>query len=224
MKGRVAHPRNSLIYRIVVGVLFLGVGGIGPLPAWGIQVNLTLEEAKQILASGREPMEKAKGLEDVARIFKASEKPFRVGADPEQERCGTSAILKTKHYWLEYFGRREAAESKRQNRTIRMPEDKIRDILAMPNLEIELWLCGQEEFFAEGVDVALQQGSRNIMPVDKGKPSRGRRIPGSDSDYVSRFSARFAYDDFDPNAKTNIVVFFPDGKLITLEADFSKIQ
>ena len=72
--------------------------------------------------------------------------------------------------------------------------------------------------------MALQQGSKNIMPVDKGKPSRGRKVPGTASDYVSRFSARFAYQDFDPRAKTNIVVFFPDGQLISLEADFSKIK
>jgi len=73
-------------------------------------------------------------------------------------------------------------------------------------------------------DVALQQGSTNVMAVDKGKPSRGRKIPGSEMDYVSRFSARFAYQDFDPQAVTNIVVFFPDGKLVTIEADFSKIK
>lgn len=105
-----------------------------------------------------------------------------------------------------------------------MPEAKIQEILNMPNLEIEIGLCGQEEFFAEGAEVALQQGSTNIMAVDKGKPSRGRKIPGSEMEYASRFSARFAYQDFDPKAMTKIIVFFPDGKLITIEADFSTIR
>ncbi len=196
--------------------------GIGPV--WGIEVDLTMEQAAQLLSAGRGPMEKAKTVEEVTKLIKAADKAIRIGTDPEQEPCSSSAVLKTKSYWLEYFGRREAAESKRLKTHIRMPEAKVKEILLMPNLEIEIGLCGQEEYFAEGADVALQQNSNNIMPVDKGKPSRGRKIPGSKMDYISRFSARFAYQDFDPMAPANIVVFFPDGKLISLEADFSKVK
>ena len=196
----------------------------GIAPAWAIEVDLTMEQASQLLSAGRGPMEKAETVDDVTKLIKAADKAIRIGTDPEKEPCSTSAVLKTKSYWLEYFGRREAAESKRLKREIRMPAEKVKEILQMPNLEIEIGMCGQEEYFAEGADVALQQGSNNILPVDKGQPSRGRKIPGSETDYVSRFSARFAYQDFEPNAPTNIAVFFPDGKLITLEADFSKIK
>jgi len=203
---------------VAMGILIVGT------PVWAIEVDLTMEQATQLLASGRGPMEKAETVEDVTKLIKAADKAIRIGTDPELTPCSTSAILKTKSYWLEYFGRREAAESKRLKREIRMPATKIQEILQMPNLEVEIGLCGQEEYFAEGADVALQQGSNNIMPVDKGNPSRGRKIPGSETDYVSRFSARFAYQDFDPKAPTNITVFFPDGKLISLEADFSKIK
>lgn len=197
---------------------------IGVPPVWGIEVELTMEQAAQLLSAGRGPMEKAETAEEVTKLIKAADKVIRIGTDPEKEPCSASAILKTKSYWLEYFGRREAAESKRLKTEIRMPEAKVKEILQMTNLEIEIGLCGQEEYFAEGADVALQQGSNNIMPADKGKPSRGRKIPGSKVDYVSRFSARFAYQDFDPHAPTNIAVFFPDGNLISLEADFSKIK
>ncbi len=197
---------------------------IGIAPVLGIEVDLTMEQAAKLLAAGRGPMEQAETVEEVTKLIKAADKAIRIGTDPEQKPCSTSAILKTKSYWLEYFGRREAAESKRLKTEVRMPEAKVKEILQMPNLEIEVGLCGQEEYFAEGADVALQQGSNNIIPVDKGKPSRGKEIPGSKTDYVSRFSARFAYQDFDPIAPTNIVVFFPDGTLISLEADFSKIK
>lgn len=197
---------------------------IGVAPVLGIEVDLTVEQAAQLLSAGRGPMEKAETVEDVTKLIKAADKAIRIGTDPEQEPCSSSAVLKTKSYWLEYFGRREAAESKRLKTHIRMPEAKVKEILQMPNLEIEIGLCGQEEYFAEGAEVALQQNSNNIMPVDKGKPSRGRKIPGSKMDYISRFSARFAYQDFDPMAPANIVVFFPDGKLISLEADFSKVK
>ena len=122
------------------------------------------------------------------------------------------------------FGRREAAESKRQKRSIRMPETKIKEILDMPYLEVEIRLCGKEEFFAEGADVALQQGSAMVRPVDVGPAERGRKNPGSSTNYRSRFTARFAYADFDPQAKSRFAVFFPDGKLINIDADFSKIR
>jgi len=210
--------------------IHLGLGAmamfflIGMGPVWGIEVDLTLDQAAHLLSAGRGPMEKANTVEDVTKLIKAADKANRIGTDPEQEPCSSSAVLKTKSYWLEYFGRREAAESKRLKTDIRMPDAKVKEILQMPNLEIEIGLCGQEEYFAEGADVALQQNSNNIMPVDKGKPSRCRKIPGSKMDYVSRFSARFAYQDFDPMAPANIVVFFPDGKLISLEVDFSKVK
>lgn len=204
-------------------MLVFALGAMGS-PALAIDVELTFEQAQQIMASARGPMEQAASNDEMFAIIKAADKNSRIGDDPAVKPCGSSAILRTKTYWFEYFGREEGRRSKVAKQEVRMPEAKIQEILNMPNLEMEIGLCGQEEFFAEGADVALQQGSTNVMAVDKGKPSRGRKIPGSEMDYVSRFSARFAYQDFDPQAVTNIVVFFPDGKLVTIEADFSKIK
>ena len=42
--------------------------------------------------------------------------------------------------------------------------------------------------------------------------------------YRSRFTARFAYDTFDPNAKTKVFVIFPDGKMTEIDADFAKVK
>ena len=169
-------------------------------------------------------MEKAASNEEMFSIIQTADKSTRVGDDPATKPCGSSAVVRTKTYWFEYFGREEGRRSKVAQREVRMPEAKIQEILNMPNLEIEIGLCGQEEFFAEGADVALQQGSNNVMAADKGKPSRGRKIPGSEIDFVSRFSVRFSFLDFDPQASTKIIVFFPDGKLISLDADFSAIK
>ena len=204
-------------------MIFLVVGLCVP-SVFAIDVELTLEQAKQIIASARGPIEKTSSNEEMFTIIKAADKKTRIGDDPETKPCGSSVVLRTKTYWFEYFGREEGRRSKVAKREVRMPESKIEEILKMPNLEMEIGLCGQEEFFAEGVDVALQQGSNNIRPTDKGKPSRGRKIPGSAMDFVSRFSTRFSYQDFDPQASSIIVVFFPDGKLISLDADFSKIK
>ncbi len=216
--GRYNHQKKGLGF-----MLLCLLGGMGS-PAFAIDVQLTLEQARQIMDSAREPMEQAASNDEMFGIIKAADKNSRIGDDPATKPCGSSVILRTKTYWFEYFGREEGRRSKVAQQQVRMPEANIQEILNMPNLEMEIGLCGPEEFFAEGADVALQQGATNVMAVDKGKPSRGRKIPGSEMEYVSRFSARFAYRDFDPQAVTNIVVFFPDGQLISIEADFSKIK
>jgi len=148
----------------------------------------------------------------------------RVGADPEKDPCGASAILRTKRYRLEAFGRQEATESKKQKKEVRMPDGFIQKVVDMPNMEVEIQLCGDDEYFADGVKVAFQQGSKTIHPIDMGPAERGRKNEGQGPAYRSRFTARFAYDGFDPSAKTKVVIFFPDGKTEEFEADFSKVK
>ncbi len=205
--------------------IFLCVGTIAwPTASYAIDLSINMEQAQEALAAGRQSMESAESVEDVATVMKASEKVIRVGADPEADPCGAHAILRTRRYWLEYFGRREAAESKRKKQEVRMPEAKIQEILDMPYLEVEVRLCGQEEFFAEGAEIALQQGNQMVRPVDVGPAERGRKNPGPTPSYRSRFTARFAYADFDPQTPGTLAVFYPDGTLINIPADFSKIH
>ncbi|MDH3504673.1 MAG: hypothetical protein OEZ41_06095 [Nitrospirota bacterium] len=216
----------SSYIRLLLTICAITVIGVSAHPSISsaIDLSITLEQAHEAMAAGRKTMEQAESVEDVAAVMKASERAIRVGADPEVEPCGAHAILRTRRYWLEYFGRREAAESKRQKQEIRMPESKIQEILEMPYLEVEIRFCGEDEFFAEGAEVALQQGSTTIRPVDIGPAERGRKNPGDRVSFRSRFTARFAYADFDPQAPGSLAVFFPDGKLIDIPADFSKIH
>lgn len=223
MQDACVPRRRCLALGVGLGVVLLM--GLALDHASAIDVDLTLEEAKQALADGRDPMAKAEDAKKVQEIVKQASLKTRVGADPEKNPCGPSAVLRTKRFWLEAFGRKEAMESKKQGKAIRMPEEKIRELLDMPYLEVEVQLCGDEEYFAEGAKVSFQQGSKNIYPVDIGKAERGRKNPMPEGpEYRSRFVARFAYDDFDPNAKTKILVYFPDGKMINIPADFSTVK
>lgn len=208
---------------LICAIIFIG-WSVSPSVSSAIDLSMTMEQAKDALAAGRQTMEQAESVEDVTAVMKTSERAIRVGADPEVNPCGAHAILRTRRYWMEYFGRREAAESKRQKQEVRMPEAKIQEILDMPYLEVEIRLCGEDEFFAEGAEVALQQGSATIRPVDIGPAERGRKNTGPTPGFRSRFTARFAYADFDPQAPGTLAVFFPDGKLINIPADFSKIH
>lgn len=193
-------------------------------PADAIDVKVTMEEAKKTLESGRTPMEKASSAEAVKEIMQQASVMTRVGADPIKDPCGPMAILRTKRFWLEAFGRKEAVESKKQKKSIRMPDARIQRLLDTPNLEVEIQLCGDDEYFAEGAEVVFQQKSKNIKPVDVSPAQKGRKNEGDGSAYRSRFTARFSYDSFDPMGKIKLVIFFPDGKLMEIPADLSKIK
>ena len=192
--------------------------------ASAIDVKLNMDEARKALGAGRGPMDKANTSEDVKRVLQQASLVTRVGSDPEKDPCGASAILRTKRYRLEAFGRQEAAESKKQKKDVRMPDEFIQKVIDMPNMEIEVQLCGDDEYFAEGVQVAFQQGSKNIKPVDVSPADRGRKNEGQGPAYRSRFTARFAYESFDPNAKTKVMVFFADGKMVEFDADLSRVK
>lgn len=215
--GRRGHAHA--VVGLVVGVMALAVG-----PTWAIDVKLSPEEAKKALEAGRAPMEKAASPEDVKKILQQASLVTRVGADPEKDACGASAILRTKRYRLEAFGRQEAAESKKQKKDVRMPDEFIQKVVDMPNMEVEVQLCGDDEYFAEKADIVFQQKGKNIRPVDLSPADRGRKNDGSGPAYRSRFTARFGYESFDPNAKTTIVVTLQDGQTMQFDADFSQVK
>jgi hypothetical protein len=202
-----------------IGACLIGIGTAG-----AIDVKLSAEEAQKSLETGRIPMEKANLPEDVTKVLRQASLVARVGADPEKDPCGASAILRTKRYRLEAFGRQEAVESKKRKIEVRMPEEFIKKVMDMPNMEVEVQLCGDDEYFAEGAVIELHQGSKRIKPVDTGKAERGRKNEGQGPAFRSRFTALFAYEQFDPNATSVFVVNLTDGTEARIPADFSKVR
>jgi hypothetical protein len=204
----------------VVGLLTV----MGLQSVLAIDVKLSTAEAQKALEAGRVPMEKANTPEDVKKVLQQASMVTRVGADPEKDPCGASAILRTKRYRLEAFGRQEAAESKKRKMDVRMPDEFIKKVVDMPNMEIEVQLCGDDEYFAEGALIELQQGSKKIKPIDIGKAERGRKNDGSGPTYRSRFTALFAYETFDPTAASVFVVNLQDGQEARIAADLAKVK
>ncbi len=220
-RGMAARRREVLgLAGVVVGSIIWGVSGM----VWAIDIKLSPEDAKKTLEAGRTPMEKANSPEDVKKVLQQASLVTRVGADPEKDPCGASAILRTKRYRLEAFGRQEAAESKKQKKEVRMPDEFIQKVVDMPNMEVEVQICGDDEYFAEKADVVFQQKGKTIRPVDVSPADRGRKNDGEGPPYRSRFTARFAYDTFDPNAKTTVIVTLQDGQLLQFDADFAKVK
>ncbi len=203
----------------LIGILATGNSGV-----LAIDVNLSSDEAHKALEMGRLPMEKANSSEEVKKVLQQASIATRVGADPEKESCGASAVLRTKRYRLEAFGRQEAAESKKRKTNVRMPEEFIQKVMDMPNMEMDVQLCGDDEYFAEGALIELQQGSKRIKPIDIGKAERGRKNESNGPAFRSRFTALFAYEQFDPTASSVFVVNLQDGKEIRIPADLSKVK
>jgi len=203
----------------LIGMMTMGVG-----TSSAIDVKLSIEEARKTLEAGRAPMEKADAPEDVKKVLQQASLATRVGADPEKDPCGASAVLRTKRYRLEAFGRQEAVESKKRKLDVRMPDEFMKKVIDMPNMEVEVQLCGDDEYFAEGAIIELQQGSKRIKPADIGKAERGRKNEGDGPAFRSRFTALFAYEQFDPNAKSVFVINFQDGQEARIPADFSKVK
>lgn len=203
----------------LMGILMVGIS-----PAHAIDVKLSMEDAQKALEAGRAPMEKANTPEEVKKVLQQASMVTRVGADPEKDSCGASAVLRTKRYRLEAFGRQEASESKKRKTDIRMPEEFIKKVVDMPNMEVEVQLCGDDEYFAEGALIELQQGTKKVKAIDVGKAERGRKNEGSGPAYRSRFTAVFAYESFDPNAASVFVINLQDGKEVRINADFSKVK
>jgi len=204
----------------VAGLLMV----VGLQPVLAIDVKLSAEEAQKALEAGRAPMEKANTPEEVKKVLQQASMVTRVGANPEKDPCGATAILRTKRYRLEAFGRQEAAESKKRKMDVRMPDEFIKKVVDMPNMEIEVQLCGDDEYFAEGALIELQQGSKRVKPIDIGKAERGRKNEGSGPIYRSRFTALFAYETFDPTAASIFVINLQDGSEARIAADFSKVK
>jgi hypothetical protein len=221
MKGAMnIHTRRWVVgTAVLIGICAMGIG-----TAWAIDVKLSAEEAEKALEAGRVPMEKANLPEDVKKVLQQASLAARVGADPEKDPCGASAILRTKRYRLEAFGRQEAVESKKRKIDVRMPEEFMKKVIDMPNMEVDVQLCGDDEYFAEGAVIELHQGSKRIKPIDTGKAERGRKNEGNGPAFRSRFTALFAYEQFDPNAKSVFVVNLADGTEARIPADFSKVR
>lgn len=209
---------------IISSAAMVALGLIVVQPALAIDAKLSMDDAQKALEAGRAPMEKANSPDEVKKVLQQASMVTRVGADPEKDSCGASAILRTKRYRLEAFGRQEASESKKRKSDIRMPEEFIRKVVEMPNMEVEVQLCGDDEYFAEGAVIEMQQGKKKVKAIDVGKAERGRKNDGSGPAYRSRFTAIFAYETFDPDAASVFVINLQDGKEMRIDADFSKVK
>ena len=95
-----------------------------------------------------------------------------------------------------------------------MPDKFIKKIVDMPNMEAEVQLCSNDEYFAEGALIELQQASKKVKVIDVGKAERGRKNEGSGPALrVPVFTGRSCLTRvLNPTAQSVFVVNLQDGK------------
>lgn len=110
-------------------------------------------------------------------------------------------------------------------RSKRPSEQELRQILDDRHLMVRFMIFGERPDFAVDTYVLLTQGERTIAPVKvrvDATADRTTRWPKSPA-YRAKIIASFAYDDFDPRARTRLSVFPRSGGEVSFELDFAAI-
>jgi len=102
---------------------------------------------------------------------------------------------------------------------------ELRQILDDRHLMIRFILFGERPDFAVDTYVLLTQGERTITPVKVRYDATADRTPNwpQSPAFRAKVIASFAYDDFDPRAKTRLSVFPRSGGEVSFDLDFAAI-
>jgi len=110
-------------------------------------------------------------------------------------------------------------------RSTQPAEQELQRILDDRHLQVSVMLYGDRRDFAQNTFVMLTQNGRKIMPAHVRSDATAERTsawPKSPA-YRAKVIASFAYDDFDPQAKTQLSVFPRHGGELTFDLDFAAV-
>jgi hypothetical protein len=102
----------------------------------------------------------------------------------------------------------------------------VAQVTDTPTMLVNTMILGDHPSFAVNSYMVLDQGGTVVKPVTvrvDGQAGRSSAWPASPR-FQANVVATFRYDDFDPEAKTNIIVFPGSGGEIRFAIDFSGID
>jgi len=111
-------------------------------------------------------------------------------------------------------------------RSERPAETDIRQILDEKTMLVSAMIYGNHPAFARDSYLVLTQGARTIKPITvrfDGQAQRTSMWPGAPA-YQAKVVASFAYDGFDPRARTRISVFPSAGGEVAFDVDFVRVE
>ena len=102
----------------------------------------------------------------------------------------------------------------------------VRQILDDRTLLVGVTIFGSRPNFAVDSYVVLTQGNRTIKPVKvrfDGSAARTSVWPSAPA-YKAKVVASFAYEEFDPKARTKLIIFPAGGGEVSFDLDFAQIE
>lgn len=105
-------------------------------------------------------------------------------------------------------------------------EADIRQILDEKAMLVSATIYGDRPAFARESYLVMTQGARTIKPVTvrfDGEAQRTSVWPDAPA-YQAKVVASFAYAEFDPRARTRILVFPPAGGEVAFNVDFARVE
>ncbi len=193
---------HTVLGQTVVCLLsFVGLAAaieVNPTPT---RIQLALDRGKQAAAEHRSP-------ETLSRRFG--------GVDSVQGE----GVLLTKLGSLSVLAAHMAL------RGLEPSADDIAQVIEASTMLVSATIVGERPDFAVNCYMVLDQGGRTIKPLTlraDGQANRRTTSPESEK-FHAKIVATFRYNDFDPNARTMIMIFPASGGEVRFLVDFSHIE
>jgi hypothetical protein len=177
-------------------------------PTAAIEITPTDEQIKTVIEQGRSAAEQ------------------RLSPDQLHKSFGPTDDLKPRGFIMTKLGSLLVMASHLSLRSQVPTEQDIAQVVANPNLLINVVIYGDRLNFATDTYIVLEQNGRSIKPVNVRFDARADRTPvwPQQPAYRAKVIAQFPYADLDPRAKTKLSVFPSGGGEVSFDLDFSQIQ
>ena len=187
----------------------------GALIVWGV--------VSPALAIERQP-----SLEQVAQALERGRAAAAARTPPDRLYAwfGSEEALQPRGFLMTKMAGLAVMSTHFALRSERPAEADIRQILDEPTMLVSVTIFGSRPTFAVDAYLVMVQGARTIKPTKirfDGTAARTSAWPQAPA-YKAKVLATFAYNEFDPTAKTTLSIFPAGGGEISFALDFAQFD
>ena len=199
------------VHRLRSMLLCVGVIALSCLPhvsAHAIDVHPTAEQIRTALDQGKEAAEK------------------RIPPDSFYVRFGVADEVQPKGFLITKIGALSVMAAHMALRGLEPSETDVAQVLEGKTMLISTVILGNTPNFAVDSYMVLDQGGKTIKPVTVRFDAQADRsvVWPKSPRFKAKVVASFNYADFDPRAKTTIIVYPATGGETSFSIDFGEID
>ncbi|MFO0773899.1 MAG: hypothetical protein U0172_04440 [Nitrospiraceae bacterium] len=107
-----------------------------------------------------------------------------------------------------------------------LTEADLKQVLDSPTMIVTAFIYGERPNFAVNTYVVMEQAGKSIKPINVRFDAAAARtaVWPAPPAYKAKVVSIFNYADFDPTAKTTLLIYPPSGGEVRFELDFSQID